>query len=733
MRVLSAVACLSLAASSAAAQGSLAGSVRTADGRPVPQLVLQLEGPASRAIVTGPEGRYRVVDLPPGEYSLAVQAPGFLLSPEPRVTVRAAAEVRLDLVLAPAPVRERVVVTATRGEAAASTVGMSVTVLDRDAIASREASSFLRLVQDVPGVAAARTGGLGAQGSMFVRGGESRYARILVDGVPINEPGGAFDFGSALPFEYERVEIVRGAASSLYGTDALAGVVQIVTRRAGVGAPPDVRLEGQGGSFGTWQASLAGAGRAGRFDWNAGAFRLETDNQAPNSAFEETAAVASLGGELGQRTTIRFALRAADSTHGTPGQTAFRRPDLDASFERTDLVLGGSLRHARNRIVHQLQAGVASSDQLTKNPLDSGCYVPSADGMTGALTLCDFPDPAGFQNDSARLSLGYQIEAQAGGRHLLTAGVDVERETGELGSRGGDLLSPQRTNAGFYVQDRLVLGRRWFVTLGGRLERNDSFGWTAVPRAAVAVRLGHGQTTILKASAGAGIKEPDFFQSFGLSFFARGNPDLEPERSATFDVGFEQRFLDDRLRAEAVYFHHDYRDQIAFSLVDPTTFQGTYVNLGKTRAQGLELVVEAAPRKAVSLSAAYTFTDGEVLVSASDFDPVYAAGEPLLRRPRHQGSFTARLGGERLSAALTVVAVGERADSDFQFIGLTHNEGYARVDARARGRIARGIEAFVVAENLLDRHYQEALGYPALGRSLRAGLRLRLGGSSPSP
>jgi len=396
-------------------------------------------------------------------------------------------------------------------------------------------------------------------------------------------------------------------------------------------------------------------------------------------------------------------------------------------------VLGGSLRHGRGGAVHQLQVGAATSDQLTKNPLDSGCYLPRAGERTGLLTLCDFPDPAGFQNDTARLSFGYQVEAQAGARHLFTAGLDVERETGDLGSRGGELLSPERTNAGLYVQDRVVLGRRWFVTVGGRLEHNGSFGWRAVPRAAVAVRLGPGQATILRASAGAGIKEPDFFQSFGLSFFARGNPALRPERSLTFDVGVEQRLGDDRLRVEAVYFHHDYKDQIAFSLVDPSTFQGTYVNLGKTRAQGLELALEAAPRSGLSLSAAYTLTDGEVLVSASDFDPVFAAGEPLLRRPRHQGSVTARLGGGRLSGAVTLVAVGERADSDFQFIGLTRSEGYARVDARVRGRLARGIEGFVVAENLFDRRYEEALGYPALGRSVRAGLRLRLGGSPSSP
>jgi outer membrane cobalamin receptor len=124
--------------------------------------------------------------------------------------------------------------------------------------------------------------------------------------------------------------------------------------------------------------------------------------------------------------------------------------------------------------------------------------------------------------------------------------------------------------------------------------------------------------------------------------------------------------------------------------------------------------------------------DGEVVVSAADFDPVYAVGEPLLRRPKNQASFTVRAGRERVSGAVTVVAVGERADSDFVGLGLTRNEGYTRVDARLRGNITASLEAFLVAENLFGADYQEALGYPALGRSVRGGLRLRLGGA-PRP
>jgi vitamin B12 transporter len=282
-----------------------------------------------------------------------------------------------------------------------------------------------------------------------------------------------------------------------------------------------------------------------------------------------------------------------------------------------------------------------------------------------------------------------------------------------------------------YVQDRLVLGDKVFVTAGGRVEHNASFGTRAVPRAAVAWRVRGGQeATTLRASAGAGIKEPSFFHSFGVSFFALGNPDLRPERSRTFDAGIEQRLGAGRVRAEATAFHHDYRDQIAYHVVDFTTFQGTFVNLGRTRARGVELSVEAAPSSSLWLSAAYTFLDGTILVSTDEFDPVVAVGRPLLRRPKHQASFGGRFTRGRVGLGANLVAVGRRADSDFAGLGLLMNDGYTRVDARARVRIAYGLEAFIVGENLLDRRYQEILGYPALGRTLRGGVRFH---TEPSP
>ena len=716
--------------------GSLGGVVRTSDGLPLPGVAVLVQGAANeRRVTTGPDGSFRA-DLAPGSYTLRVDAPGLTLG-EPQAVSVGAGETRQDLVLAPAPVRERVVVSATRGEATLSSLGVSVDVLDRERIDDRAAPSLLPLLQDVPGVATARTGQTGQQGSVFVRGGESRFARVLIDGVAVNQPGGAYDFGSALPFELERVEVVRGAASSLYGGDALAGVVSLETRRARAGERPSLRAEGEGGSF-DWQRYFgATSGAHGDLEWNAGVQRLTTDNEAPNSRFEDTAAALSAGARLDPRTDLRLVARYEMSTVGTPGPTAYGRPDLDASFDRDDLVLAASLRRGGPSLSQQLGVGYALTDQLSKNPDDSGCFVPEWEGTTGSYPNCDFPNPEGFQNQTDRLVGSYQADFAAGSRHLLTAGGELEHETGELGDRSEELLQPSRTSYGVYLQDRLLLGSRAYLTIGGRVERNGSYGTHVVPRAALAVRLRDGaDATTLRASAGMGVKEPSFFESYGESFFAKGNPDLDPERSTTFDVGVEQRAFASRLRASATYFHHDYRDQIAYTVVDFETFEGSYVNLAHTRAQGIELALEARPLPELSLLGQYTYMDGEILDSPSDFDPVYAEGRALLRRPENQASLSAQLTQPRWSAGLTLVYVGERADSDFVGLGFAsdpsyRNPSYTRLDARLRVRIVAALEAFVVADNLFDAEYQEALGYPALGRSVRGGLRLRVGGARP--
>ena len=246
--VLAALLTLSGAQARAQAAGTLVGAVRTAEGTPVPNLVLLLRGPAvARSVVTGPEGRYRAAFLAPGHYRLEPRMRGFLLSGSAETDV-AAGETSLDVTLAPAPVREHVVVAATRDEAPVSTVGVTVTVLDSARIAEREAPSLLALLEEVPGVVVARNGGLGLQG-VPVRSRRRVELRSHPRGRSSRQrAGGGIQPRPLLPLELERVEVVRGAASSLYGTDALAGVVHLVTRRH----PAAARWRGdaQAGGFG---------------------------------------------------------------------------------------------------------------------------------------------------------------------------------------------------------------------------------------------------------------------------------------------------------------------------------------------------------------------------------------------------------------------------------------------------------------------------------------------------
>ena len=708
------------------AAGVLEGEVRTVDGTPVPHLALVLEGPgAARLVVTGPGGRYRVSGLEPGRYRLAPRSRSFELV-APRDDGARASAGRLDLVLAPNALEERIVVTATRGEALASTSGISTSVLDEPAILDRGAASLLDLVGGLPGLTTARTGGVGSQGSIFVRGGESDFVRVLVDGVPINEPGGAYDFGSTLPLELERIELVRGAASALYGTDALAGVLHLVTRR-GERGDPALRFEGEAGTE-DWERALAGvSGAAGGADWSFGVQSLETANESPNNDFDSETGAASAGLAPTAAITLRLTARASDSRIGTPGPIRFGRPDLDAFFDRDDLAAGLAGSVLRGEVEHELRIGWSSSDQLSVNPLDSGPYVPRLGDRVSPFTFFDFPNAEGFQNDTDRLSAGYRSELGAGERHIVTAGVDVERETGSLGDRRFELLEPERENWGVYLQDRVLLGERLYVTAGGRLEENESFGSRVVPRVAIAWESARG-SRVARASAGAGIKEPSLPESFGVSFFARGNPDLRPEESRTYELGLAQTLAGGVVRLDGALFLHEYENQVAFDLIDFETFEGTWVNLGETRGRGVELQVEASPSTALRVTVQYTYLDGEILVSGNAFSPIFAAGRSLLRRPEHEGSVLVQGSAGRFHPGVRLLVVGRRADSDFAGLDLEESASYTRLDLRLRVVLGRRVDLVVGADNVLDRDYEEAMGFPALGRSVRGGFTARLGG-----
>jgi vitamin B12 transporter len=771
-----------LAAGGLQASGSLAGIVQTPDGLAVPRLTVTVTGSTqSTDVVTDDTGRFRVAALPSGEYRLTVVSQLLILRAAVIVNLHGQDE-HVSLIVVPADVKESVNVSAPAAETPLSvSPGMTVSVITEQQIQARDASSFAQLIQDLPGVSVSRSGGVGSTGSAYVRGGETNYALVLIDGVTVNDPGGAYDFGKQLPLELERVEVTRGVPSSQYG-GGLSGLFSLTTRSAkadaGTLASGDLEL----GSF-RWRRVLgATSGRTDRIDWNVGVLGVTTDNQQPNSAFRQAAGAMSTGIAFGTQTSLRIVSRADVSTTGAPGPTALIRPNLHAREDIDSGVVGARLRHVGGLLQHEWRLNFSLSDKLALNPMDAGPITVNMPGgaQTGrghTFIIPDFSSQDGLQNNTRRLTAAYQGEGLSVGRHFLMFGGELERETGALGVNGhsatglrtasGDplqglgLSSPSRLNEAAYAQDRLTFHDSVVMTVGMRVEHNGSFGLGVSPRAAVAwtARAGRNSTT-LKSSAGAGIKEPSFEQSFGGTFFVRGNAGLKPERSVTFDAGVDQRFLGGRLRAEATLFDHEYRDQIVLGEVTlpdfpeppdlpdtgPTStpsppitinfdqFRPQYANVSRTRARGIELSTEGRAA-GVGVRGQYTWMNARVIAGGGGLD----AGESLPERPRHEASVTLDRTVGRVILGATGVYVGHRrAPASFiaAALGLHDEPAYVRLDTRASVRLATRLALHVAVDNALNRNYQDTLGYPALGRSVRAGFRLTFGAgrraSSPS-
>lgn len=693
----------------------ISGVVRTRDGLAVSQAVVRLHSPAfTTEVVTGSRGEFSI-EAPDGSYTATVR--GFEVDATP-ITV-AGQRLSVDILLQPARIREEVVVSATRSRTAASAIGVSASVLEAEDLKNRQTLRLTDMLSELPGVSVATTGGVGAQSSLFMRGGESRFTRVLIDGVPINEPGGFLNFGTLLTPDVERVEVIRGSFGTLYGSDALAGVVSLES--SPLRAERRLRGEAGGGDLGSRAFSATGSEKRGALSGTISLGRSETDNEGPNADFRSNLFAASIARALTEGGSIMGSFRLNASDGGTPGPTVFGRPDREARYERDLMIATVASQFRTGALSHAARLGFKRDDQLSKDALDSGPYRPTWGDRRAAFDSFDFADPAGYQNQTDRVFGTYEVRGQIRS-HSLTAGGDIERETGRLGSVGQTPLAPRRLSVGAFVQDQIALTSRTFGTFSLRAERNGSTGTTLVPHASAAFVAAPGTKAnlTLRASAGAGIKAPSFFESYGTSSFALGNPDLKPERARTYDVGFDLR-LGESVKIQSTYFRHQYLDQIEYRIVSFSPFVGTYENLGESRATGFEFSGEWRPSMRFRLLSNYTFLDTEILKSQST-DPLLAPGRELRRRPRHQGSVTAEATFARATFAATLVSLGKRVDSDFLGIGLTENPGFTRLDVRAAYRLTAGIRLMGAVENAGNAKYQEVLGFSALPRRFRVSL-----------
>jgi outer membrane cobalamin receptor len=668
---------------------------------------------------TSPDGIATFRQPGSGPYWLRVLAPGFA---EQKAELSSAESGILTVHLRIAPAAQTVVVTATRSAVPGDLANASVAALSAaqlelmQPVAANEALRFL------PGAVIDTQGRRGGLASLFVRGGDSRYNKVIIDGVPVDEPGGTFDFGVVPLAEAERLEFVRGAQSTLYGSDAMTSVVQMWTR-AGSTSVPELRLGADGGTFDTAHGTASLAGAHAGFDYNFFADQFNTSGQGINDEYSNSLQGANLGLILSDAVALRVRVRHSNAFTGVQGEwnfngAALMPPDSD-QWQRQNNLLGSVdlTLTGPSRWQHHF-TGYEYSHRRT-----------NVDTVNDPGRLFDTPFHA--IADINRAGFEYQGDYVERSWARTTVGYEFEDENGFVGDLNLGVTHGLRLNHAVYGQQMLSLGRLSLVA-GARFVHNETFGNKGVPRVALTFQALKGgeilSGTRLRFSYATGIKEARFDEAFASGPTIIPNPNLKAEENRAFEAGFEQSFLAGKYALTALYYNNLFRNQIDFAILDFTTFTGQYENIDKSIAHGAELELHGRPLSRLSLDAAYNYTSTQILEQPFAFDNLHQPGQPLLRRPKHSASLLLSYLRNRWSANLGGTFVGRRPDSDFLGFNIDHAAGYVRVDLGGWYALTSRITAYANVENVLNRQYQEVVGYPALGVNFRAGMRFRIGG-----
>jgi vitamin B12 transporter len=578
-----------------------------------------------------------------------------------------------------------VVVSAEAEPEPAASVGVAATVIDAREIAASQATTVLDLLRTVPGLDVVQSGGPGTVASLFLRGTSSTQTLVLVDGVALNSPYfGGTDISALSTANVERIEVVRGPFSALYGSEAIGGVVRIFTRRVSSGEEISGRATLGAGNRSAKEPFAEVALGSGPVTASAGFRRTLTEGDLPNEFFAATNVSATVSAALSDALRVGLVLRRDEGRTGVPYSGATLTP-LRATTNQTTT----------------FEAPVSVA--LSKNTSLEASFRWVKDSPT-------FSDPdAVFSSSStdARRAGARTAFTTAVGAHRLTAGADWERTLVSNESNFGVALDDASTRTfALFGEDRIALfGERLVATAGVRWDEHSAFGSAVSPRLTMAWRVA--PSLKLRAAAGTAFRAPSTGE---LYYPFSGNPALRPEKSSGYEVGVEKTLVKG-LVAEVSGFWNDIRDLIEYDAT--STFMNQ--NIGSARTRGIEVALRTPVGARSTVRVSYTYLD------AKDLD----ANEPLVRRPRHRASATYATtfvsGG---AFSLTGMWVGARPDRDaVDFTKLVEDASYLRVDtAVTLPPLAFSLAPFVRVTNVLGRRYVEASGFPAPGRRFLAGL-----------
>jgi vitamin B12 transporter len=678
---------------------------------------------------TSAQGIAHFSHLPQTRLRIHVLAPGFAQTWQTLGSESQTQATTVDLKLAVAT--ETVVVSATRTPVPSDESGASVSTLSSTELDTMRPVSANDALRFLPGAIVSTAGQRGGLSSLFVRGGDSRYNKVIVDGVPVNDPGGTFDFGTLPLFEADRMEFLRGAESTLYGSDAMTSVVQVWSR-TGTTRVPELSFGADAGNYGTENGYASLAGANGRFDYNLFGNQLNTTESGRNDDYSNSLEGANLGAKLNDGALLRLRMRHDHSVAGVQNEWNFNGnvllpPDRDQRAQQNNLL--GSL---------ELEIKGPSNWQHRFTGFEHVTHRANVDTVNDQYSGPLDPDLFPFHAiaDLNRAGLEYEGSYVERSWAQTTFGYYGEDENGFVGDVNYGITHGQRTSNDLYAQQTLILGGLSAVA-GARFVHNSKFGNTGVPQVNLTYLLARGgrvfSGTRLTFSYAKGFKEPRLEETFAGPPSSTPNPNLRPERSRSLQAGVERELFSGRASIQANYFNNLFHDQIAYPF-DPSTFIGEYVNINESLAHGAELQIDVRLHSHFSLVAGYTYTSTQILkapaCTPAQFcdTTIFGDGKPLFRRPKHAATLLLTYLSQRWGADLGGSFIGRRPDSDFYGLGYDHTPGYVLVNAGTWYALNTRVRFYIAGENVLNRFYEEVVGYPALGANFRAGIRFRVGG-----
>jgi vitamin B12 transporter len=579
-----------------------------------------------------------------------------------------------------------VVYAYAKRERPADDVGSAVSVITADDLEAGQFSFVADALKLAPGVVVARNGAGGGFASARLRGASSGQTLVVIDGVVMNDasaPQGGFNFANLDVVDIERIEVLRGPQSLIYGADAIGGVIAIRTKREASG----LAAFAEGGSRGSARGAATIGGAWGGAFARATVSGARTDGisraaaGAENDGFRTLAASLAAGAELGSRSTISLFGRASRSRAEIDGfpPPFFTLGDTEEIEDTTDFSIAGRLSHG----------GFESADK---------------GGLAGALAIYY----SGV--DRATKDAGVETFAARGGRFAadyvaaftLTPAISIEAG-GEYERTSADVSGVDETaSAGaVFALAEATIAERITISAGGRRDEFSNFDGATTARVAAAYALG--ETTRLRASWGEGFRAPTLFELNFDQFGVAPNPDLRPERATGTDAGIDQRI--GAVEFSATWFRQRVADQIDFDVA-----RNGYFNIDRVESDGVEVEASAAIGARLSARISYAFID------ARDA----ATDAAILRTPKHSGSASLAFAPtDRLFLSATAIFNGKEADFP------TGNDAFARLDMRASYRLADGVEIFGRVENTTDANYEDVSGYGEPGASAFAGVRVR--------